>query len=179
MKANLNTASSHRFFNTWKAGFSLVEVVLAVGIMALGVVTILGLLPHGLEMSRRTANEQAQTRIVEQITGELQSSSWATLGGIVGSTASAGMVLQFDDQGLRTRDSKLTTYVARVKLQEQNEVTAGMQLSGKRNETAFNPNLRRVRIDVAAAQDVSFNFDRPPPAAPVKRFTSIVAKMRP
>ena len=52
-----------------KAGFSLVEVVLAVGIMAMGVVTILGLLPHGMEMSRKTANEQAETRIVDQLVG--------------------------------------------------------------------------------------------------------------
>ncbi|GEP42197.1 hypothetical protein BGE01nite_14880 [Brevifollis gellanilyticus] len=161
-----------------KAGFSLVEVVLAVGIMALGVVTILGLLPHGLEMSRKTANEQAQTRIVDQITGELQASSWATLGGLIGQGGGSSMVLQYDDQGLRTRDSALATYIARVSLQDPQESTTGMQMPGNTGAPT-NPNLRRVRIEVATSQDPNFNFSNPPPAAPVKRFTSLIAKMRP
>ncbi len=162
------------------AGFSLVEVVLAVGIMGLGVVTILGLLPHGLEMSRKTANEQAQTRIVDQITGELQSSNWETMGGIVTSAGnSTPVVLQYDDQGLRTRDDNLAVYVARVSLTQPDEGTAGMEMLGKGNETPTNPNLRRVSIEVATSQDANFNFGNPPPAAPVKRFTSLIAKMRP
>lgn len=158
-------------------GFSLVEVVLAVGIMGLGVVTILGLLPHGLEMSRRTANEQAQTRIVDQIVGELQAADWATMGGLIGS-GSGQQVYQFDDQGLRTTQSQYTTYVARVKLAEQNEVTNGTIMPSNKASTR-NLNLRRVSIDVAAVQNVDFNFDNPPPAAQLKRFTSLIAKMRP
>jgi uncharacterized protein (TIGR02598 family) len=176
MKAKiLSTTVRRRLANL--SGFSLVEVVLAVGIMGLGVVTILGLLPHGLEMSRRTANEQAQTRIVDQIVGELQAADWATMGGIVG--AGAGQqVYQFDDQGLRTMQSQLTTYVARVMLTEQTETTNGAIMPSNKGNTR-NQNLRRVSIDVAAAQNTNFNFDNPPPAAQMKRFTSLIAKMRP
>ena len=176
MKANSASLPSS---NLLRAGFSLVEVVLAVGIMALGVVTILGLLPHGLEMSRKTANEQAETRIVDQIVGELQASEWTTLGGVTGPGNVGGIVLQYDDQGLRTLEGALTTYVARVMMVDDNESTTGMEVPSNGGGAAFNPNLRRVRIDVAAAQNADFDFDNPPPAAPVKRFTSLVAKMRP
>jgi uncharacterized protein (TIGR02598 family) len=176
MKANSASLPSSNFL---RAGFSLVEVVLAVGIMALGVVTILGLLPHGLEMSRKTANEQAETRIVDQIVGELQASEWTTLGGVTGPGNVGGIVLQYDDQGLRTLEGALTTYVARVMMVDDNESTTGMEVPSNGGGAAFNPNLRRVRIDVAAAQNADFDFDNPPPAAPVKRFTSLVAKMRP
>lgn len=176
MKAKLLSTAVQRRISSL-SGFSLVEVVLAVGIMGLGVVTILGLLPHGLEMSRRTANEQAQTRIVDQIVGELQAADWATMGGIVGSGAGE-QVYQFDDQGLRTAQSQYTTYVARVKLSEQAESTNGAIMPSNKGNTR-NQNLRRVSIDVAAAQNVNFNFDNPPPAAQMKRFTSLIAKMRP
>ncbi len=178
MKTSSFPAFSRRL-SFLKAGFSLVEVVLAVGIMGLGVVTILGLLPHGLEMSRKTANEQAQTRIVDQINGELQASSWETMGGIVGSGGSNAVVLQYDDQGLRTREGADTTYVARVSLALPQESTTGMQMPGKDSQAPTNPNLRRVKIEVATAQDPNFNFDTPPAGAPVKRFTSLAAKMRP
>jgi hypothetical protein len=87
-------------------------------------------------------------------------------------------VYQFDDQGLRTTQSQYTTYVARVQLAEQTEVTNGAILPSNKGSTR-NKNLRRVSIDVAAVQSVNFNFDNPPPAAQVKRFTSLIAKMRP
>lgn len=179
MKAKINPSLPHFFSKSLKAGFSLVEVVLAVGIMGLGVVTILGLLPHGLDISRKTANEQAQTRIVDQISGELQASDWTTLGGVAGPGAAAGVVYQFDDQGLKTTDDNVTTYVARVKLPLQAEATTGMQVPGRTPAGVNNRNLRRVSIEVATFQSTDFNFDDPPAGAPVKRFTTLVAKMRP
>ncbi len=179
MKTNLRSLATQRN----NAAFSLVEVVLAVGIMALGVVTILGLLPHGMEMSRKTANEQAETRIVDQLVGEVQAADWETMGGVTAAGAASSVMAFFDDQGLRLYESSgsvadLLVYAARVKLVDTTELTKGMQMPSKAGATAYNANLRRVMVEVAVTQDQDFNFDSPPPGIPVKRFTQLVAKMR-
>jgi uncharacterized protein (TIGR02598 family) len=163
------------------AAFSLVEVVLAVGIMALGVVTILGLLPHGMEMSLKTANEQAETRIVDQITGEIQAADWDTMSGVVNG-GTAGITKAYDDQGLELpAGSDLLTYLARVRLLDISEVTNGARIPSGTKAAAgvsTNKNLRRVMVEVAVTQDMNFNFNSPPPAITVKRFTQLIAKMR-
>ncbi len=156
------------------AGFSLVEVVLAVGIMALGVVTILGLLPHGLEMSRKTANEMAEARIIEHIVGEMQSTDWQSLN-------TYGQQLRyFDDQGLElpnlnSAESRFAlNYVVRV------DVPAlDVQLPTNRVATTPDANLRRVTIRMVAAPLPDFNFNSPPPGVPVKNFTQLIANMTP
>ena len=156
------------------------EVVLAVGIMALGVVTILGLLPHGMEMSRKTANEQAETRIVDQLVGEVQASDWSTMAGLVQAGA-AGITRFFDDQGLEltTAGGNLDSmvYLARMSLFDVSEVGQGARIPSSGNLLA-NPNLRRVMVEVVATQDQRFNFNQPPVGLSVKKFTQLVAKTR-
>lgn len=155
-----------------RRGFSLVEVVLATGIMALGVITILGLLPHGLEMTRKTANEQAETRIVDQIVGELQSADWSGLQSQIGTPQRR----YFDDQGLEITQSgnggdfnTLLTYVVEVTLPQ-------LDVKLPSNGTAApNQNLRRVIIKMIAAPMMNFNFDSPTSAVPVKVVTQLVA----
>jgi uncharacterized protein (TIGR02598 family) len=166
-----------------KAGFSLVEVVLAVGIMAMGVVTILGLLPHGMEMSRKTANEQAETRIVDQLVGEIQSADWSTMGGLVNGGSADTVTYFFDDQGLKLIDglssaAQTMVYAAQARFADANEVTDGMLMPGKDGKNVANKNLRRVTIEVAVTQNPDFDFANPPAAVPVKRYTQLVAKMR-
>jgi len=196
MKTKLSTPAFSHHPTISHAGFSLVEVVLAVGIMALGVVTILGLLPHGMEMSRKTANEQAETRIVDQMVGELQASDWDTMGGVVAVTSGNGVIRLFDDQGMEITGSSADiaeslTYVARVSVQFPNEkgagtprasgviyipaVGAGMPMSSNKG-AVLNNYIRRVRIEVATSPDPAFNFDNPPPAIAVKSFSQLVAK---
>lgn len=156
------------------AGFSLVEVVLAVGIMALGVVTILGLLPHGLEMSRKTANEMAEARIIEHIVGEMQSTDWAVLNNYGQQTR------YFDDQGLELPSLSSTearfalNYVVRVEVPDLD-----VQLPTNQPTTQANQNLRRVTIRMVGAPLPDFNFNSPTPGVPVKVFTQLIANMSP
>lgn len=157
-----------------RRGFSLVEVVLATGIMALGVVTILGLLPHGLEMSRQTANEQAETRIVDLVVGELQAVNWATLNN------NAPQVRYFDDQGLElikgqtggNEFKQQLTYVVQV-------ATPALDVKLPTNDTdtgrQVSKNLRRVIVKMVAAPLPDFNFDAPSSQVPIKIFTQLVA----
>lgn len=154
--------------------FSLVEVVLAVGIMALGVVTILGLLPHGLEMSRKTANEMAETRIVEHIIGELQNSNWAMLD----DPNFSSQIRYFDDQGLElpnlgSAEARFSlSYVARVEIPP-----ADVLLPTNAPNPQPSGHLRRVSIRLIAAPLPDFNFDSPTPGLQVKVHTQLVANM--
>lgn len=155
-----------------RSGFSLVEVVLATGIMALGVVTILGLLPHGLELTRKTANEQAETRIVDLIVGELQSMNWG------GMTDGQTQVRYFDDQGLELlqpsgEQFKMSlNYVAQVRVPELDVKLPTNDGDGQRQ---INQGLRRVIIKLISAPLPDFNFDEPTSAIPVKTFTQLIA----
>lgn len=155
-----------------RRGFSLVEVVLATGIMALGVITILGLLPHGLEMTRKTANEQAETRIIDQIVGELQAADWSGLQDQINTPVRR----YFDDQGLEISQSgnggdfnMLLTYVVEVTLPDLD-----VKLPSS-NSTGPDQNLRRVIIKMISAPLMNFNFDSPTSAVPVKAVTQLVA----
>lgn len=156
-----------------RRGFSLVEVVLATGIMALGVVTILGLLPHGLEMSRKTANEQAETRIVDLIVGEMQGVNWDSI------EDNNAQVRYFDDQGLEifrggdggTPNFEMAlSYVVQVSTPEKD-----VRLPNNSGAVGVNQSLRRVMVKMVAAPLPEFNFASPTSAVPVKVFTQIVA----
>jgi uncharacterized protein (TIGR02598 family) len=147
---------------------------MAVGIMALGVVTILGLLPHGLEMSRKTANEMAEARIIEHIVGEMQSTQWDALSNYGQQTR------YFDDQGLElpnlnTNEARFAlNYVIRVEVPQLD-----VRLPTNSTSTAASEHLRRVTIRMVAAPLPDFNFNSPPPGVPVKSFTQLIANMSP
>jgi uncharacterized protein (TIGR02598 family) len=96
-----------------KGGFSLVETVLAMAVMSLAVTVLLGLLPHGLEMSRKAGVSAGEARINTDVIAELSQVDWADLSGYNDDR------FYFDDQGVRLDDTattSLTAYVARVRL---------------------------------------------------------------
>lgn len=103
------------------AGFSLVEVTLAIGITAIALVSIMGMLPKGLETLRRATDRAVMGRIHQQVLGELQLTSWEAEGG--GSSpldAFDGQIRYYDDQGIELEGNEAGgqnhIYTARVTL---------------------------------------------------------------
>jgi len=59
-----------------RLGFSLVEIVVAVGIVATVMVALLGMIPTGLNTVNEAAHTMAEIRIAQQILGEVQLTQW-------------------------------------------------------------------------------------------------------
>lgn len=90
------------------SGFSLVEVTLAVAIAALAIITLLGLLPQGLEMSRKTALMTSNSNILEQVARDLENAYFNKLPTQV-------LTKYFNDQGAEVKqDSKDIVYVVQI-----------------------------------------------------------------
>jgi uncharacterized protein (TIGR02598 family) len=147
-----------------RQGFSLIEVTLAVAIAAVGFITLLGILPQGLDMARRSANLASEARIVQKLAGELQSGSWEDL-----KWQGYGARRYFNDQAMEIPESQLgdpevafsLAYVACVYLPDQ-----GLDLmlpAGKGTKTAAatsaQNNARRLGIAIMPTSNSAYQFD--------------------
>lgn len=150
-------------------GFSLVEVLMAVGIVAVSVLTVVGLLPHGLEVSRKTGDLAYKTRIFQQVASEYQAMPWSVLTG-----AGAGKKrLKFDYQGgaVGTGPSEgFTTFVAEAEVVGTSVVLPSVGGAGD------NDNLRFLVVRIATTGDPSFSFDDSKKSSAVAIYSSLLAK---
>ena len=79
-----------------RGAFSLVEVVLAVGVAAFALVALLGLLPAGLKTFKGSMNTAVGAQIAQRIFNDIQVSDWANI---------SNTVRFFDEQGTETMKS--------------------------------------------------------------------------
>jgi uncharacterized protein (TIGR02598 family) len=79
-----------------RAGFSLVEVVLAVGVAAFALVTLMALLPAGLNTFKGSMNTSMGTQIAQRVFNDLQISDFSSI---------ESTNRFFDDQGTELTDS--------------------------------------------------------------------------
>lgn len=126
------------------AAFSLVEVTLAVAIASLALITFLGLLPQGLEISRKTSLMTLHSNVLEQIIRDLENAAWDTM------PAGADVRRYFDDQGVEVdASSERLTLVAQMDFSKQ------ATLPVNDDPQRF---LRRVIVRIATTASPTFQF---------------------
>jgi uncharacterized protein (TIGR02598 family) len=141
------------------AAFSLPEVTMAVGIASMAIVLLLGLVPSGLSSIRAAGVTMGESRIIQQISGEIQGADWGVpsgAGSFPNLTVYDGRTYLFDDQGTPLPsggNSNFIGFVARVRI----GLTAPVILPGG----ASSPNMVPVTIDIAAVGDPQYSFNNP------------------
>ena len=139
------------------AGFSLVETVIALGIMGLAVTALLGLLPHGMEMSKKAANAGAEARILDTLRSELGNFSFGGLSRVTRKR------LAFDEEGMLLNNSAsavMISYVVEVTSSASGENPVALP-GAPRPE----PFLKNFVIKIAPTPNNDFNFDTAPAAS--------------
>lgn len=130
-------------------GFSLIETVIALGIMGLAVTALLGLIPQGLKMSKNAANAGAQARILDTIKSDLAHFSFSQLG-----TLKTERLL-FDDEGIlldRSESNALVSYVAEII--NHTSTGSGFSLPGSSAE----PYVGVFEVRIANSPLATFDF---------------------
>jgi len=99
-----------------KKAFSLVEVTLAVALTATVAMTLLGLLPVGIEGMRESAVTAAHARILQSVAADCQMVDWAQLT----SAEYESKTYVFDSQGVELVSSQLdeAVFLARIEVEE-------------------------------------------------------------
>lgn len=102
-----NSSKKEGWLNRTNAGlkaFSLVESVLALGVVSFVLVSILGLIPAGLKTYRSAMNFSIEANIARQISAEILQAD---------ARASNSQMRYFDDQGIETGSAQ-AVFVAKV-----------------------------------------------------------------
>lgn len=95
-----------------RQGFSLVEVVLALGVISFSLVSLLGLLPVGLNSLRDALQINTQAQIIQSVASEIQISRFSDLD--TADFLSTRFPKYFDDQGNELDDSQESTVLYTV-----------------------------------------------------------------
>jgi uncharacterized protein (TIGR02598 family) len=91
-----------------KRAFSLVEVVLSIGIVAFAFVPLMGLLPLGLDFSRQAVDTTITAQIAQQLKNEALQTDFTLLSTLDKDEAAAPGY--FDDQGNKSTDPQGAIY---------------------------------------------------------------------
>lgn len=125
--------------------FSLIEVVLAMGIITFALVTVIGLLPTGLNTFRQAMDQTTEGQIVQRLNAEMLLTPFSELLGEYGNKT-----LFFDDDGQAMADTGQSRYHVRTSLTDfaypgwSNAVFPGTSSP----KDAIAKNLQAIRIDI-------------------------------
>ncbi|MEC5126984.1 Verru_Chthon cassette protein B [Verrucomicrobiales bacterium BCK34] len=181
-------------------GFSLVEVTIAMAIASVALVTLMGLIPQGMDTMREAGDTAIEARIHQQVLNELQLTPFDDdSGNSLLDTYYNGLEIYYDSQGEEMSHSKNQgsvdddkkkgsfshIYSARVSVPSESggkmpESVGGGNFSGfSFGGTDTNTNIRPVIVEItsAAGGDSNFDWDSDDNARLISSYQSVVVKM--
>lgn len=151
------------------SGFSLIEVVIAIGIVASVLVALLGLFGLGMDTMREAINEQVEARIMQSVNSDLQASDFDRLQDMESEQ------YFFDEEGTRVRSGRDAVYAAKIELLDQSG--SGVKLPGMdRNSMLIRAN---VKIGRFLGGNTNNSFKREMEGKTWNQFTTLIADLRP
>ena len=149
-------------------GFSLVEISLAIGIIAFAFVALLGLLPTGLTIFRSSVDTANETWIMQDLNSMIQVTDWSKLDSM--SFETSGEIYYYDEEGRLTDTEKTPSAEAVVKARRLYAVKLIVEPMYQPVEggTASRDQLKNARRVIA----VIANITRPPAMAEFKKVTT-------
>lgn len=161
MKTNFRKAPFAAFA---ARGFSLAEVAIAVAIASLGIITILGIIPTGLEGLRKAGDNIALARIYQQMISEVQSADWGVAKkGKTGWDKLDEYVDErryFDAEGtlLDDSDSEFEFRISYVALYDFTKADKPVFLPGD-EKAVDRADIKPLVVRVAVSTDKNFDFE--------------------
>ena len=103
---------------TGQQGFSLIEVLLALGIVVFTLVTLIALLAMGIETARDSRDDSVQVFIADTVRSKLLADeNWPVSASTAMSTNPSSLYsypLYFDNEGIETTNASSSVYTARL-----------------------------------------------------------------
>lgn len=186
--------SMHTNNSNGAAGFSLVEVTLAIGITAVALVSLMGMIPKGMRTLQKATDQAVMGRIHQQVLGEINITPWESPdGGNSPLEQFDGSIRIYDDQGIelpeREMGEKEHIYTARISIPAVGDKLpdrvggagfSGISLPGGGSGGVLASRLVIVEITAITAPDFLQNpqsgFDKLTGTGMVQVYRSIISK---
>lgn len=165
--------------NSDEKGFSLIEVTIAMAIASVALVTLLGLIPQGMNTMREAGDRAIMGRIHQQLLNEIQLTPFEDADGADLLKVYHGKEFFYDGQGEelsdtmssgpvpvgREKGSLAHIYTARISLPNPGNGELPSSVGGSKYDgvsfdgTGINRNIRAVIVEVAAVGGLGETFD--------------------
>lgn len=137
------------------AGFSLVEVTLALGLTTFCLLAVVGLLPVGLTTLRQATEQSIESQIVQQINSELLLHPFSQL-----SSGYAAKTFYFDEEG------KPSSIEGRTRYKVQTSLGSATYPGSANASSPLDDSMRMVQVEITRLPEV--------PSATPSRFNLMV-----
>lgn len=172
-------------------GFSLVEITIATGIAAFGLITLIALIPSGMTTFRDAMNVTVSSQIAQRLIKEAVQTDYDTLVNVSnGTTPPAGVPVikdrrYFNDEGVELQPGEVAKAVfhAHIRVMPGTGLPAvggtvdNNSLATVTVQVALNPSNRSLKVIGGSGNPLSGTLD-PAERIPFVTYTSHIAKVK-